>query len=250
MEFDDAAKSLRGIPYMSREQGRRIYDHVRATRPASVLEIGTANGVGAAYMAAALEANGDGRLTSLDRTTASFEPGPVKVLADAGLAHRVALIRNPDSSYNWWLKKQVVARTDAAGNTEPLYDLVYLDGAHAWDIDGLAVILAEKLLRPEGWLVLDDLDWTYATSPTLAASPPPELSEEQLRESHMRAVFEVLLQAHPAFTEFRDDGDWGWAKKAPGAPRRLTLQTATAARRRRLARALRVRLRALRRRLP
>ncbi len=65
----------------------------------------------------------------------------------------------------------------------------------------------------------------------------------------MRAVFEVLLQAHPAFTEFRDDGDWGWAKKAPGAPRRLTLQTATAARRRRLARALWVRLRALRRRL-
>ena len=89
--------------------------------------------------------------------------------------------------------------------------------------------------------MLDDMDWTHATSPTLAAAPPPELSDEQLREPHARAVFDVLLKSHPSFTEFRDDGDWGWAEKAPGAPRRLTLQTQTAARRQRIMRDSRVR---------
>ena len=69
------------------------------------------------------------------------------------------------SSYTWWLKEQVQARSDRAGNVEPLYDFVYLDGAKNWTIDGLAVVLVEKLLRPGGWLLMDDLDWTYAQDP-------------------------------------------------------------------------------------
>ena len=241
MEYEEIAARVGDIPYMSRKQGRKIYDHVRARRPAEVLEIGTANAVGASYMAAALEAKAARARSRASTARRELKPGPAKVLADAGLNHRVDLIRNPDSSYNWWLKKQIAARTDAAGNAEPVYDLVYLDGAHTWDIDGLAAILVEKLLKPEGWLVLDDMDWTHATSPTLAAAPPPEFSDEQLREPHMQAVFDVLLKSHPSFTEFRDDGDWGCATKAPGAPRGLTLQTQTAARQR-IMRDIRVRL--------
>jgi predicted O-methyltransferase YrrM len=230
MDYEAVADKLDGIPHMTRGQGRKIYDHILATRPTNVLEIGTANAVGTAYIAAALDANGDGRVTTLDRTIARYEPGPHRVLAEVGLARHVELIRNPDSSYNWWLKKQVVARSDSAGNTEPVYDFVFLDGAHEWNIDGLAVILVEKLLKPGGWLLLDDLNWTFATSPSFAASPealPRQFSEEELREPHVRAVFEVLLRTHPAFAELLDDGEWGWAKKAPGAPRRLSLVTTT-----------------------
>ena len=43
---------------MSPDQGRIVYDHVRATRPAEVLELGTAHGVGAAYLAAGLADDG------------------------------------------------------------------------------------------------------------------------------------------------------------------------------------------------
>jgi predicted O-methyltransferase YrrM len=250
MRFEAVAEKVDGIPHMTRRQGQQIYDHIRTTKPISVLEIGTANAVGAAFMAAALEANGAGRVTSVDRTSATYEPGPEAVLASVSLAHRVELVTTPDSSYNWWLKKQVAARSDAAGNTEPAYDLVYLDGAHSWNIDGLAAVLIEKLLVPGGWLVLDDMDWTYATSPTLSANPPAELSDEELREPHIRAVFELILKPHPSFTEFRDDGTWGWAKKSPGAPRRLTVETETASRPLSLARMARGRLAELRRRRP
>ena len=58
MGFDAVARAVAGVPFMSPEQGRLVYDHVRATRPDAVLELGTAHGVGAAYLAAALEDNG------------------------------------------------------------------------------------------------------------------------------------------------------------------------------------------------
>jgi hypothetical protein len=36
----------------------------------------------------------------------------------------------------------------------------------------------------------------------------------------MRAVFDLIVRQHPAFTQFKvQDGNWGWAAKIPGAPR-------------------------------
>ena len=149
---------------MSPEQGRLVYDHVRSTRPEAVLELGTAHGVGAAYLAGALADNGHGALTTVDFAGAAYDPSPETVLARAGVAERVTVVRE-FSSYTWWLKEQVQARSDRAGNVEPAYDFVYLDGAKNWTIDGLAVVLIEKLLRPGGWLLMDDLPWTYADDP-------------------------------------------------------------------------------------
>ena len=203
MGFDDVARAVAGVPFMSPEQGRLVYDHVRATRPAEVLELGTAHGVGAAYLAAALEDNGAGRLTTVDFAAAAYDPPPEALLARAGVAGRVRIVRE-FSSYTWWLKEQVQARSDRAGNVEPLYDFVYLDGAKNWTIDGLAVVLVEKLLRPGGWLLMDDLDWSYAQDPGREATDGivhRELSEPERTQPHLRAVFDLIVAQHPSFTE-------------------------------------------------
>ena len=222
------AAAVAGVPFMSPEQGRVVYDHVRSARPVEVLELGTAHGVGAAYMAAALADNGAGRLTTVDFAGAAYDPAPEQVLARAGVADRVEVVR-AYSSYTWWLKEQVQARSDADGNCEPRFDFVYLDGAKNWTVDGLAVVLIEKLLRPGGWLLMDDLDWTYAQDPGREATDGivhRELSEPERTEPHLRAVFELIVAQHPSFTELRvQDEWWGWARKAPGEPRRLTLET-------------------------
>ena len=97
---------------MSPEQGRLVYDHVRSTRPEAVLELGTAHGVGAAYLAGALADNGHGTLTTVDFAGAAYDPSPEAVLARAGVAERVTVVRE-FSSYTWWLKEQVQARSDA-----------------------------------------------------------------------------------------------------------------------------------------
>jgi len=222
------AAAVAGVPFMSPEQGRVVYDHVRSARPVEVLELGTAHGVGAAYMAAALADNGAGRLTTVDFAGAAYDPAPEPVLARAGVGDRVEVVREY-SSYTWWLKEQVQARSDADGNCEPRFDFVYLDGAKNWTVDGLAVVLVEKLLRPGGWLLMDDLDWTYAQDPHREATDGVvhrELSEPERTQPHLRAVFELIVAQHPSFTELRvQDEWWGWARKAPGEPRRLTLET-------------------------
>jgi len=222
-DFEQVAAAVAGVPFMSREQGRLVYDHVRASGARDVLELGTAHGVGSAYMAAA-----GARVTTVDFAGAAYAPAPEDVLTRAGVRDAVTIVRE-FSSYTWWLKEQVAARSDAAGNVAPAFDFVYLDGAKNWTIDGLAVVLAEKLLRPGGWLLLDDLDWTYAQDPGREATDGivhRELSERERSEPHLRAVFDLIVAQHPAFTELRvQDEWWGWARKAPGEPRRYTLET-------------------------
>lgn len=61
---------------MTPEFGRRVYTHVTEAKPEQVLELGTAHGVSAAYIAAALEANGRGHLTTVDHGGAHFDPPP------------------------------------------------------------------------------------------------------------------------------------------------------------------------------
>ena len=223
MELATVTEQIREFPWMSPEQGAIVYRHIRQTAPERVLELGTAHGTSAAYMAAALHANGTGRLVTVDREVAGYKPG--NLLDDLGLREWVDLVVTGDSSYDWFLKEQIDQQSDSAGNCEPIYDFCYLDGAHNWTIDGLAVFLVEKLLRPEGWLLLDDLEWSYASSPTAASEPFP-MSPTERREPHMRAVFDLLVRQHPSFTQFRvENGNWGWAQKAPGHPRRYELAT-------------------------
>jgi predicted O-methyltransferase YrrM len=227
VDFDQVAASVAGIPYMSPDFGRRVYDHIRITRPTGALELGTAHGVSAAYMAAALEANGAGHLTTVDHAGAAYDPSPREVLERAGLQHRVTVVHE-HSSYNWFLKEQIEAASDSAGNCDPCYDFCYLDGSKNWNVDGLAVILIEKLLRPDGWLLMDDLEWTYEHNrwivPTGDGKPLGPLSESERTQPHLLAVFELIVKQHPAFSQFiREDAWYGWAQKRSGAPRRYEM---------------------------
>ena len=227
MEFEQVAAAVQGIPFMSPALGRRVYDHVRRTRPEQVLELGTAHGVSAAYIAAALEANGLGHVTTVDHGGAVFDPPPDRVLADANLAHRVTIVHE-HSSYNWFLKQQIESASDDAGNCRPRYDFCYLDGCKNFNVDGLAVVLIEKLLRPDGWLLMDDLEWTYEHNPAIAPQgdgrPLGPISHSERSEPHLLAVFELIVKQHPAFTKFiREDAWYGWAQKRPDQPRRYEL---------------------------
>jgi len=223
VEFEDVADAVAGVPYMTATLGRRVYDHVRRTRPAEALELGTAHGVGAAYIAAALQATGTGHLTTVDHGGAAFDPSPETVLERAGLADRVTIVR-AHSSYDWYLKEQLQRVSDGDGNASPYLDFCYLDGCKNFSVDGLAVVLIERLLRPGGWLLMDDLEWTYESNPWIA--PPGDgrpfgpLSEAEQSEPHLLAVFELIVKQLPSFTHFVHEDAWyGWAQKEPGQPR-------------------------------
>lgn len=220
MDFDQIRQKVDGIPHMTANHGRVIYEHVREARPSLILELGSACGVSAAYITGALDANDHGRLISVDIDRAKYEPKPEVLLAELGLNHRAEFIRVADSSYNWMLREQVADRSDAAGNCEPLYDFVFIDGAHEFTIDGLAAVLASKLLRPDGWILVDDLNWSHAEYDNPGPFP---MSQAQLTTPNMREVYDLLIKTDPTLTAFREeDGAWGWAKKGAEA-RTLTL---------------------------
>jgi predicted O-methyltransferase YrrM len=226
VKFDEIAEAVRGVPIMTPMQARAIYDHIIEMRPVDILELGSAHGVSACYMAAALDENGGGHITTLDRVGAGYEdPAPGDLLEKVGLGDLVTVVTRDDSSYNWFLKEAVERQSDAEGNCEPIYDLCYLDGAHEWTIDGLAVVLVEKLLRPDGWLVLDDMTWDYASQGYSGESL--RLSEAERHAPAVQAIFDLIVKQHPNFTDFKiqSDLDWGWAHKAPGQSRRLTVET-------------------------
>jgi predicted O-methyltransferase YrrM len=228
MDFDEAARIVEEIPapHTPAGRGRVLYEHIRKTRPQNLLELGTARGGSAIFIAAALEANGTGHLTSVDSTRWQWlDPTPGEVLEKAGLSSWVTLDKR-FSTYTWFLKAEIEKRLDASGSVQPEYDFIFLDGSKNWSADGLAVVLAERLLRPGGWLLLDDLGWNYekhCEAPRHYEIEIAKLSDEERIQPHLRAVFDLLIRTNPAFDQFVvQDRWWGWARKSPHMSRRTS----------------------------
>lgn len=191
----------------SPSRGEELHRFVREHRFTRCLELGFEHGVGSVYIASALEAAGQGTLTSVDIPSA-FErrPTAAELLAKAGVAHRVELVIDPDS-YVWWLRRRLRDQL-AMGRIEPAYDFVFLDGAHTWDTDALAFCLVDRLLAPDGWILFDDMDWD-ASGPHSAHVP-----EDTRQLAHVREIWELLVATHPRYDELRSDGEWGYAHKS------------------------------------
>lgn len=226
MEFPEAARIVGGLPlpHTSPKRGRTLYRHIIRNRPQNVLELGTARGGSAVFIAAALQANGTGHLTTVDSLRwKRNDPSPHEVLEKAGLRDWVTIDASY-STYTWFLKAEVEKHLQPSGTVLPFYDLIFLDGAKNWTTDGLAVILAERLLRPNGWLLLDDLGWTYGR-PGRAAQHYDirldHLSDQEREQPHLQAIFDLLIKTNPSFDRFRIQDDWwGWAHKAAVPSRR------------------------------
>jgi predicted O-methyltransferase YrrM len=198
-------------------RGRELYDFIRRERPSECLELGFAHGVSTLYLAAALEANGAGRLISVDLDMArEREPSAEQLLDRAGLGPRVSLVFEP-TSYNWYLHRRIREQTRDDGVCEPYLDFCFIDGAHRWVDDGLAFFLVDKLLKPGGWLLFDDLTWKVEAL---------DVDESERSLAQVREVFDLLVMSHPSYDHLETDGEWGWARKAttPGPQVRTVVE--------------------------
>jgi predicted O-methyltransferase YrrM len=208
-------KSVVGdLPYMTVEQAttmtRMIQDHdVR-----DMLELGFCHGVSTCYIAAAPQARGDGHVVSIDRATRLSGPTQVGDLLERLNLREQATLFYEYSSYNWrlyhFLTQEVV----------PEYDLIYIDGAHTWEADGFAFLLAEQLLAPGGHIVFDDVNWSFAKSES-AASYADNMPSDERDLQQVRLVCEQLVKPHPNVEEFWEDRGWAFARKRNDGRERL-----------------------------
>lgn len=208
MKLESVRAIVGKTPHMSFEQAQKMSQFLQDHGIRDILELGFRYGVSTCYMAATLQEIGAGHITTIDlEVVRSQNPNIEQLLAKCQLTSYVDVFFEP-TSYTWRLMKFLDE------DLSPRYDFCYLDGAHDWFVDGLAFFLVDKLLRPGGWIIFDDLDWTYAESPVLRNSlKVKSMPVDEQVTPQVRKIYELLVKPHPNYGDFREDGEWAYAHK-------------------------------------
>lgn len=103
-------------------------------------------------------------------------------------------------SYAWNLAKLL---GDKEHSTE--FDLVYLDGAHTFIHDGITVCILKEMISESGYLVLDDVNWSQAKSPTCNPDVNPGVLDcytlEQIGTCQVGMVKNLFLDTDERYEE-------------------------------------------------
>ena len=223
--FDKVESMFGDVDYMRTDEALLMRDFIVEHEVRDVLEIGFYHGKSSAYFAAILEDLGQGHLVTIDRNTArNREPNIDQVLSSLSLEHRVTPVY-AERSYTWELAKMIRA------TPRPKFDLCYFDGGHTWDATGFGFLLVDLLLRPGGWIIFDDLEWTIEIAAQSMDRVPRhwrDCSVDEQATPAVKMVFEILVP-HLGYGDRHtvNGGQWGIARKpqsdarpgaAPGMP--------------------------------
>ncbi len=217
ISVEDVDKAVHDTPYMTLGQARTLQRLWHTCPDGDILELGFAYGKGSAYLGA-LAAQRSRRVVCVDNLSArDRQPAAELTIEKAGVADHVDL-HFVDNGYVWWMKQQLEKGVSLR------YSLVYLDGAHDWFVDGFAALLLDRFVIPGGVLVLDDLDWSFAssTAPDIVARVL-SMTADVAREPQVRKVWELLLQVDPRWGEFEELDSWGIARKLTSTDTRRPL---------------------------
>jgi predicted O-methyltransferase YrrM len=208
MDVAAVKQIVQDTPHMSLTKAETITSFIREHELYDVLELGFRFGVSTTYLAGALQDAGRGHITAVDLEIArDGEENIERFLDKAGLRDLVTVHYEP-TSYTWRLMKMLEE------DPTPRFDFCYLDGAHDWFVDGFAFFLVDRLLRPGGWIIFDDLDWTFAGSGTLSQTERVlAMPEDERVTPQVRKVYELLVKTHPGYGGFRTADDWAYAQK-------------------------------------
>ena len=208
MKIKEVTEVVDGIPHMTVAEAETITNLIVENKFQNILELGFRFGVSTCYMAAALHEQGAGNITTIDLADAKMDSPNVEVLLRRLDLTDYVTVHYEPKSYIWRLMKLIEE------HPEPVFDFCYLDGAHDWYTDGFAFFLVDKLLKPGGMIVLDDLDWTFGGSKSLKDSDRVQaMPEEERNTQQIRKVYELLVKTHPNYGDFKEDGHWAFATK-------------------------------------
>ena len=160
-------------------------------------EVGVYKGHTALSIAALL--GGEGEIHLFD-----YEDRVTDVAARLHAAGHANVVAHANSrrlmdSYNWSLMRVL------AEHGGPIYDYVFIDGAHTWAHDALAFFLADRLLVPGGYLDFDDYHWSLRESPSMNPQAFPDVerlySDEQIDARQVALIVDLLVRPHGGYEE-------------------------------------------------
>ncbi len=208
---------------LPQEAMRSIYHLIVDNKLHNCIELGTGFGATSCVMSAAITTLNEGRLVTIDKYF--HQPVNVKVLMQqAGLNETNVEIVADELGYNWYLPELIRQQTHD-GICTPLFDFCLLDGAHEWESDALAVFLVARLLKPGGWIAVDDINFYLRLIPNWQETHG-SYTDRELDTLQMKMVYELAVQQHPDFENFHltHEGRIGWAQKKQTTPTRFSLK--------------------------
>lgn len=180
------------------------------------LDLGTANGMSACCIANALS-NVDKdtyHVDSIDLPEEDFKNRDIRNAQWASeklnLSSHINFY-NEASGYNWFLKRKIIEST-VNNKCKPIYDFCLIDGDKKWDDDGLAFFLVDKLLKPNGMIIFDDLFWSYAYKGykfvMFRGKREDRFCEEELKSNNVFDIVNLLVRQHSNYGEFNIIDNW------------------------------------------
>ncbi|MGI9510294.1 MAG: class I SAM-dependent methyltransferase [Geminicoccaceae bacterium] len=199
---DAIHRHVANLPFMRLKQAKELVAFLHREKLTKVLELGFYHGVSSCYFAAAMKAVGGDPIVTIDLLSAKQRSPNIEELLDrCGLLDHAEFLYET-TSYNWRLMEFI--------ETGRKFDFCYIDGGHDWYNTGFAFFLVDKLIEPGGWILFDDLDWTMEH---LNMSGIVTRSLKERRTPQVRKVWELLVQQHPSYGNFREQDRWGFAQK-------------------------------------
>lgn len=203
MDLMPVKRVVGDLPYMNLERANLLAEFIEKNNIRDILELGFFHGVSTCYMATTLQKLGGGSIVTIDLYSAKDRTPNIEELLEKCSCRDLVKVYYEPTSYNWRLMKLIE-------ENELTFDFCYLDGGHDWYNTGYAFFLVDKLLKPGGWLVFDDLDWTLEHVHTKWALKKP--LEERITPQ-VRQVWELLVKPHPSYTNFQEENGWAYAQK-------------------------------------
>jgi predicted O-methyltransferase YrrM len=183
--------------YIGVARAKETIDFLKTTESRAIAEIGVFKGQTSIEFAQYL--NGKGELHLFD-----FENSVKKVKSKLNEMGYTNVIAHPNShktmdSYNWSIMKLLQS------HDQPIFDYVFIDGAHTWAIDALTFLLIDKLLKVGGYVDFDDYEWTMKDSPSMnpVSFPPVKkmYTDEQISTAQVGLIVDLLTRRDPRYTE-------------------------------------------------
>lgn len=166
-------------------------------RPRRIAEIGVYRGHTSRELARLLPEDGELHLFDFEETVDAVASELRAEGFDRVVTH--GNTKKVLDSYNWSLMKVL------QGHAGPIYDYVFIDGAHTWHHDALAFLIVDRLLVPGGHVDFDDYHWTLGGSPTLNPRDWPLTGDwytrEQIETPQVELVVDLLVRRDPRYEE-------------------------------------------------
>jgi hypothetical protein len=107
-------------------------------------------------------------------------------------------------SYAWSLANFSI-KTCGEANRTGVWDAIYLDGAHTFQVDGPATCVLKEMVKTGGYLVFDDVKWSLASSPTMNTSAVREFyTSEQMEAQHVSLILDLFMRTDSRFAELTE----------------------------------------------